>query len=348
MVKCVVGPPMVDFAGVSIIASVRLAIETTLFIVNKSIEGMCGKQAIFSLDARGGPDPASAAGFAVAIGGGAKDAEFIIILDMAAARALASAVTANIAGIRGVGDLTEAERGVIEYIFLECFDLLQKEDKRLSRNVNIRKFLGEKEIADELRRKRFSGMTYALSIGRESGYCYIWTPSAISKPGISANALSRPASHAARLAVALPTVTLSEEDAKLLRPGDVVLLGCSSLGQLRAPAALVASSGWRLADASIQDKNNPGLNNISIRTDAWSPVVFDLPEAPAGFVTVLPFLGVLSASAEQLRSWWAGGSFELPMETPGAVTLQIGTGIVRHGEIVFEESTGLLGARILK
>lgn len=278
--------------------------------------------------------------------------EAVLALDLAAARAVADAISKELAQLRGDGHLTDTELGLLEYLTLACADLLEQ-------NLSVTgfafvRFVGPAEIEKTLQTAPPQTLDIELSVGGRAGLLRLALEEFDRNYVAPEFQEYMPAETAAddswlttpiELYLALPPITLTSQEFKAMQPGDVVLLGCSRLESFATDCAIVTGNGWRLSAAQLLSDS---LGLVSVRCDALRPTVDEAwAVEPSGNALVArPRLGNISRSLEQLGRWQSGDVIDFLKDSNAPVELWIGATRIGAGEFALVE--GELGIRLLE
>lgn len=318
-------------------AGERLLLERTLPCLEAGLSQLTGAPiSIRTRVAREEPStlPLREEAFALRLalsGDGRADGAAYLTFDQGAARAIVDALEARLAGVRGVGDLTDAELGLLEFVGLELLERLAREVEALRGRVRIEAFLSGQEVLRELAASGLvASAAFGLHVGARGGTLVLWSAARTGAP----SACPRPP-HEARegcvwVALALPPVELDHERAASLRAGDVVLLGTADLHSFGTSYRLVSATGWELARASLIE-DSP--TQASARAGELRPTVARHEPSRPGLAALVATLGWLELDLDQLEAWRAGDALAFTKRRAGAVGLH-GPGSSVSGELV--------------
>lgn len=257
-----------------------------------------------------------------------------VLLDGRAARALADALALQHLGLRGFGELTGAERGLVEFAALSCLD-------RHGRGATLRRTLHGRELARSARPERCIALEFEVSVGGGAGaaHALVEARSPI-RPLVFDEVGDGPL---LVLRLALPALSLSRAEFEALAAGDVVLMGAQALEGFASRAELVTAGGWRVAGA--QCSTDDALS-MRVRCGALEPRVLVAPTPAPDQVLLTPFLGSRALEREEFERWRAGDDLVLEKRPTRDVDLLASDGARLSGELV--RLGGELGVRVCR
>lgn len=281
---------------------------------------------------RPGPADLDSGCFGIEIGSDGGAAAWVTV-DEPAARALADAVEARIADVRGAGELTDAELGFLEFAALCVVDAAARRLPALGRRGAVRGFLSGTELARCIGSAGGTGIPIRLRIGAREGSAAVWLAR-----GGEAEAIVRDVrpleleteerTGDVELSIALSPVAVDAGELARGAPGDVLLLGVDTLESAASRARLVTSTGWRLAEVSLE---RVFPDHVRVRVGPIAPVPDTLPAASGERRLVEPRLGRVRIDLRRLRGWGDDEPLDLELDADGPFRLfhrglHLGTG----------------------
>lgn len=293
----------------------------------------------------GARDPAF--GFVLA----SREAEVACIatLDRASARAMVDVIETQLADLKGTGEITPTEHGLLEFAVLSALDELESEGGGV---LAVDRFLRRGELSNRSIFEGFDALDIRATIAGREGIGSIWfpkraAPAVLSEKGFPLGQAeadtATDVSGYLQVMLALPRVTLSPEELGAVRPGDVIVIGSTDLSSFATDAAIVTSTAWRLADATIV-RDGPDL--VTVRCGPLRVEVFQPRADREGFACLVPVTGSHQISLDQVRAWTAGAILDLKKPAGANVDLLLDASWFASGELVRVE--GEVGIRILE
>ncbi len=255
-----------------------------------------------------------------------------IALDARATRALVDALALRHLGLRGVGELTGAERGLLEFAALSCLD-------RCAGGARVRRFLFGRELGRIALDASLSAVEFDLRCGAGGGSARALVKLESDDPPLVLE--SQRALDELDLRVALPSVTLSRAERDALVSGDVLLLGTERLAGFATRVELVTSGGWRVCAAELV---GDCALTVSVRVGALDARVLHRRGGERGGVTISPFIASRRLARESFERWRAGDELTLDKRAVAALDLVCSDGMRWTGEFV--RVGGELGLRV--
>ncbi len=339
-------PPPVDSEAVSCpfepwyefaTSAVSIALENAL---GRSVH--LGRAKVRSQDS-GAAGGASATRFPATFGiriGLAAGGSCLLALDEEAARGWVERLQRDLGGPVGTGELTDAERGLIEYVVLAAADEIGRRYPAVDGTWVIDAFLHGRDLNRTLQETSPSDeRVFRLRIGPNEGrvLARLEMPRGanISVPptaagtgtgmgtGAGAGAGAGggaqagpqgefdPALESATIdvALALPPIELDLAEVESLRRGDVVLPGMTELTSPGIECTLVTSTGWQLSSVRVL-LDSPLVSRV--RTGALDPVPLPQAPLPRGRARLRAILGMTTLRLSELSDWATGTELDLP------------------------------------
>lgn len=271
--------------------------------------------------------------------------DLIIEFPAEACRLFADELMARAGGLRGTDQLTDAERGVLEFAVVSCAEHISKHSLLLGKTFAIQQIQFEGDAAS-VDTKRFSiSLPFIINTGGRGA------PIVLRLAGVRDGAAGvappadsvPPGRESYHLYVALPAIAFSADQAAALREGDVVLLGTTGLRELKSPASLVTSSGWSICNVYFQE-DRENFSIIRCGEPAVGP--FTGGAEFTNDVAAVPFIGPLDDGVSAVERIQDGAELTIPkMAAGGAFFCMKGRG-TRRAELCTID--GELGLRILE
>lgn len=257
-----------------------------------------------------------------------------VLLDGRATRALSDALSLLHLGLRGFGELTGAERGLVEFAVLSCVD-------RLGCGASIRRIVHGRELARIATPTRGLALEFEVRLGASSGSARVlFEVRAASKPlALDADCESA----LLELRLALPALSIARDSFDALSAGDVLLFGAESFAGFASRTALVTTGGWRVASA--QWAADDALS-IRVRCGPLEPQVLLAPTPAPGQVLLTPFVGSRALEKTEFERWQSGDELTLDKRPASDVELLASNGTRLGGELV--RFSGELGVRVCR
>lgn len=267
----------------------------------------------------------------------------LVSLDAAGARALADRLAVSLGGMRGTGELSGTEHGLLEFLALEVADALSAEGPggEAAPVPALAAVLRGAEVGRRLEGWPGTSVALSLEAGGRAGAGAIWLPATAGTPWLSFPPESRVEGAGTTLTLALPVVHVQEGERDVIAPGDVVLLGMTRLTGV-ADCELVTTSGWLLSRARIL------RDSADLLTVAPGALLLGDSVAPAGRTGVVPArvtFGEARLHAADLEAWREGEPLDLRKEAHRPARLHLAGAAARPVELVAVD--GEVGARIL-
>ncbi|MFT4538960.1 MAG: hypothetical protein ACI841_000714 [Planctomycetota bacterium] len=258
-----------------------------------------------------------------------------LTIDQTTARAIVDSIEARLAGVRGVGELTDAELGLLEFVSLELIECIAREAPSLAGRMTVDAFLAGKEIMRDLADSGLEARAaFCVGVGPHAGTAMLWSQVRSGAPSIRLRApgaaTGESTSASLWVALALPPIELDTDRAASLRAGDVVLLGTGDLMSFGTGYRLLGTSGWELGRASLVE-DSPTQATAS--AGELQPCVARFEVSRPGKAVLVATLGWLELTAEQLKAWRAGDTLAFAKSGSGTVGLHGPTSSV-SGELV--------------
>ncbi|MCK4660919.1 MAG: FliM/FliN family flagellar motor switch protein [Phycisphaerae bacterium] len=283
------------------------------------------------------------------------EGECVVILSTPAARAMINPIITDQAGLRGDGELSDTESGLIEYVVLSCADTILRDLPEKGHGFTFQRFCGHQECVRLGQSKRDLAVDFELTIagfqGRIRLICDAWAAdgAAISLPRMPGYAdgqnlaVDDLAAESVELRLALGAIRLSQAEFQALRPKDILPLGRTTLQSFASPCSVVTTTGWRLGSAEVL-ADLPTL--VSVCCGQLRPTLNSaLAEAAqADAVLLVPMVGRITLTVEQLRHWRAGDTLDFPKDPGNPVEIHRGLKCFGKGELVVVD--GELGIRM--
>lgn len=266
--------------------------------------------------------------------------QLTIAFDAGAARALCDRVQEQLCGLRGVGPLTPAEVGMLEYLTLVALD-------RVRESLGPAVLIGVWTAAEAPPPDSYgAALQLSLRVGARAGRVVIFGPALpfTGQPGRPP--LWSPMVPVARwpaltAAFRLAEFTLPEASVAAMAAGDVLMPGVRHL--VGAVGMLVTAMGWRLAAATVA-ADTPQVTTIQVASPQPVPAVRTPP--PEGHRALAVDLGHVTLAVSALRGWQSGQSVDLAKPNAAALRVVIEDGPVWAAEPVIVE--GELGLRLIR
>jgi len=340
-------------SGVSVLA--RLAFDRVLLAVGEALERALERPVAIEIPGGGIKAPAGAPAFGVTFSytASAGRVEAMIAVDVPMARALVDGLETDFANVRGSGNLTEAETGLLEYVTLACVDQVMRGSMSTTaardsasadgRTFSLEKFLRAQEVVEWVGRTRVAPVALSGRVAGQGGSARLYLP------GWEAGDVTAPVWDAAAapdlgmiltVRLALPSVRLPAVEGPALQPGDVVLLGVTDLAAVPG-CRLITAEGWELSTATVV---RDSADVVSVRCGAFDARVWDAASAAEGDTLLGPTLGAQFLSLEQVAHWPVGALLDLSKDLQSMVDLWRGGAVAARGELI--RIDGELGVRV--
>ncbi|MCA9323098.1 MAG: hypothetical protein KDB53_20325 [Planctomycetes bacterium] len=254
--------------------------------------------------------------------------EVVIGLDLAAARPIVDRLGELRAGLRGHGDLSAVESGLLEYATLRCVDTLAHHDAELP--CTLLGFLGAAELSARAVEAVARPIRLQVKIGGHSGQARLWIPAEWTTGAFGDARFEEPC----QMRLALPVGELEEADLDGLAAGDAILLGGHDLTSLQARLRVVTSTGWCLgAPEAVEDL--AGHVELTLGSGPPRPI---LPEEGS---TLRAEIGSLPLDERNLSGLQPGGKVALVKDLRAPVRLRGPQNREWTGELIRIEQAGL-------
>lgn len=346
-------------------APARVWIEILTQLTQSALENTLGRAVSLSVqtpgepsaDVRSASDPSlNPVVFGARFGHPSLGDDCVLTIDQSAARVLVEPIVEDLTGLKGGGQLTDAEIGLLEFVLLSAADGVMQELASISRGFAFHAFFGPHEIKELEKNAAASVLEFELRASARAGTLRLRGGNWLTQDARLADAFAAlPQSSgalwneavAARpvdLYLALPAVSLARQEYQGMQPGDVLLLGRTELTSAGCGCGLVTTTGWQAATAEVL-LDSPTV--ISVRCGKARPILSPALSVQAAPDTVLlvPAVGGIRQTLEQLSGWQDGQMLDLPKDAKAPVTLYNGSRRVATGELVRVE--GEVGVRVL-
>jgi len=293
-------------------------------------------------------------GFGVALASPGLDA--LVMLDTRAARLLANAIAIDHGGGPGsaapgpVGELSDVEKGLVEFLTLDALDRALKASHARTNGPVIQSFCDGAAAGLWLQKHQSAAprtIALELAITGSAGTIHLHMAGldevrAAALVGcLSMLDMSVAGLGTVNIMLALPAVALQPEEFAAMQPGDVILLGGPSLTAMPLPGELVTDTHWSLGRAVVAH-DTPTYLTVSV-----SPVQ---PVARAAALVSEPvvqaMVGLGNETIEKLRGMREGDVLNLAKEPVTPVGLYHGPRKIGAGELIVLGSE--LGVRIVE
>lgn len=261
----------------------------------------------------------------------------LVSFDSTSTRALVNAMTSDLAGLIAttspgpVASSTGTERGVAEYLSLLALDQTLKRTTLITPGPTIEGFLDSGQIEQWLGKHETRSVPLVLNASGSQGFVRVyvsgWTDQQWSPVFAIASQLGKESGEVDALDVhlALPAMSIQPEELASIEVGDVVLLGVSDLLSLSQRCALVTSTHWKVAAASIVE-DTPTYVDVEVRP--CTPTICD---AAMDTTLIRPILGEANLPLNAIANH---ASLQLSKKTTAPVTLLAGPVAIARGELV--------------
>jgi len=338
-------PARIDVGGKPLGRNAWLALHdlaTRAGAALSTVVGLPTRLEVFGAGAEADLDEA-AFGLALAVG---EDGPAFVTIDPVLARLVVDAIeTAE--GVRGAGALTAAELGILEFAVLAGLDDLSRTAAALGRAGVLESFPPRSELRARVAAADLVPVAVGARVGGREGRATVWLPASHDlRPPTSTSTLTAAGGadgpREVEVELALPALSLREEELGRAAPGDIVLLGASDPAALFTGAYLVTTTGWRLAPVTFEEYR---ASFVRVRVGGLDPEPDRIPAWCDARLAVRPLVGRRRLSLDLVRGWREGESLELEKELDGALALSWRGRVFARAEEV--EIDGELGARLL-
>lgn len=366
-------PAVLDVEGTPVPMAIRLWMEVLSRHVGRALGAVCGRKVHCRLrcpeddlhEGAGAAESDTATdAFAVTFQHPALAEPGTILIGEDTARMLADQVTLRLASLRGDGPLNEIERSLLEYLVLATVDAVLRAigaggdtpGAGSTASLVICGFASQRERGGQ-RDGLTRDLTFEIQTAGRRGWLRLrlgpWTAQAAANVGLPSEDIALPAGPVGwaspgaevEIGLALPEVPLQREALAAMVPGDVLLIGRTTLQSFAAGCTLVTTTGWQLAPAELEYDQ---ASVVSVKCGELRPGVrpglIDIRsgEPPR----LLPVLGRRVLSAGELQQWQAGHRLDLPKDLAAPVTLFFGAERIGTGELVLVDEE--LGIRVVQ
>ena len=288
------------------------------------------------------------AGFGFALASTEDSTAAIVTLDVPAARALVDVIESQLADLRGAGEITQTEHGLLEFTTLSALDELMSSPE-MPKSRRWRSPGSSAAPTSSTRRRSRDSIRCGSEGGGggagrprrdlDPGHARRPTPA---RGGASVPAVRSPSPAGdVEVMLTLPPVSLHRDAVEGLRAGDVLLLGATDLSSFGARCRLVTSNAWQLGSATVV---SDAAERVTVRCGALALEVYQPPAAPDGSVAILPVFGSTSLTLDQVRRWPTEGTLDLVASSASPVDLLVDARWLASGELV--RIDGELGVRV--
>lgn len=247
------------------------------------------------------------------------DERILFAIDQSTARALLDRVMLGLAGLRGAGDLTEAESGIVEFAFLAIWDAVLKHTDE-SHGLFVAELLHGDQCRARALKLGGSGDSFRVMIAGKQGRGLLlrskvdgvpmtWKSSHLRQSSMLTTSLA--------VTLALPAMALAQEDLMAIVPGSLILLHTLNDNSAGRDLRIFSGTGWDLADAHVEDFSS----SPCVVAATGGPLRPRVPRAPApkeGSSWFFPVMGEAHLSRLDLENWIAPQTvpFKLDPELP--------------------------------
>lgn len=282
-------------------------------------------------------------GFRIRVPG---DERITVAFDPRAVEAISSVFLPFYAPIRGYGDPTQAEIGVLEFAVLLTLAELHRESIGFQADGALESFLKRSDLLHE---PIASGLPLEvrLSVDHLEGRVTLFLPQSMQRafvrvlPPPPRREVRFDARAAIDVRLALPSIVVPTADWKGSQLGDILMLGLTDLEAFATDCSLVSLTHWRLGPVTI-DRDSP--SGVSVIVGEFDPQPFAPPPFRDGDAVIHPLLGAAKVTLDRLENWRPGERFDLQKSAQNPVSLFFrGTELAR-GELVMVD--GEIGVRL--
>jgi hypothetical protein len=265
-----------------------------------------------------------------------------VALDAGASRALVDATLAGLTGLHGAGRISDAERGVLEYLTLALLHRIARLDPKSAAEVSVRSFGDPVDSAPDIRlRLVCAGLSGFVSL---SGLTPIIRSLAAGPLSMKLHTWSgRDEIQDRWFGLRLAAVPLQPSEFQAVVPGDLLLTGIPSGGLDGLMVHVESFDGWRIAPAILRGVQ-PTFTSAEIGEP--SVVVPDdvvSPRGTRGEARIRVLTGRLSG--QHLATAQVGACAVFQHEPDRPVALLLGEAWAGAAELVSFE--GQIAARVL-
>ncbi len=286
--------------------------------------------------------------------------EASVTLSLTAARAIVEPLSADLADLRGYGELSGPECGLLEYVSLATVDRVLKAWPRGSAGFVFTRFADAAEMARQASDRK-AGPTGAppepvvleLVVSGRRGLvqlaCEGWlvdeanAADSVLDSGVTSRGAVAGDGAPVDVRLGLPAITISRQEFQAIENGDTLLLGRTTLKSFASGCALITTTGWELGAVELCDDTS---TLVSVRCGTLRPTVRPelMRRGETASVTLRPAMGLLRLTTKQLGRWRGGDVVDLPTDPVAPVELYKGMAGVGKGELVTVD--GELGIRL--
>ena len=335
---------LVSVAGATLSTPSRLLLEWAIHTVRHSLAAELGQRVGLRLSRQVRPEalPITTQVFGLHLrilsDDVARDA--FVTLDADAARTLTDALQSHLTGMRGVGELTDSEIGLLEFLSLVTLEVVARDAPSETARFELVEFLRKPQIPGLIANHESTPIIFGLSCAGRSGSVVLWAPTWEGRTGLKlpgrgelpgAAASAAPPPNALCVTLALPAIQVPEAQIEALGPGDVLLIGASDLESFGTDWQLVTTSGWCLGDARLQE-DSPTC--AVVECGALSPSVHMAPDSIPGHVALQPTMGWLDLPLSRVENWERGQCLSFQKVGTADVRLHRAGGLALRGEWV--------------
>lgn len=269
--------------------------------------------------------------------------EFGIAMDEEAGRCILDAAGDATGWLRGAGQLSDAELGILEFIVLDIVNRILSEVLP-GCVIKIVAFQTRRDFAHEFDKLESRPILYSVGNFSRPALVAIF-PSAF-RVQEGATLVRVPAGAPAKSGIvvrlALPKIDMKEAELQDLEPGDVLLLFTKSLLVLEAPVLIVTTTGWVLGEATVVEEST---GEIVVKVLTLAPQPFLLEKCKKSNAWAIPIIGEVFLPAASIRSIAPAATLRLK-RTNTEVVLECSDGQTRQGSLVHLD--GIVGIQITR